>query len=1487
MISATHVCLYKGSSKLKAWYFTVIFFLCALSSFGQDPEDVVPSYVFSDFEDLPTVSVSALNTDDLTIAIATGPQNFVYTLSFGKGVDKRNSDGSIVDGNFIDGLKNPLDIAVDKNGLVYIADFEASGETYEDNGQIKIYDQNGNYLRSILTSYFRPLGIDVDDENVYIAEYNDGNQGPERTPSSRIRIVNKTTGTAVKVNNNVVIPYRIAVDSKKNIYVSQAGNNDPAVLIFNQNLSNTGRLGGIQSPGSIVVDKFDFIHVIEYSGRIDFSRFINFNSLGLGDILDISHKIYHGIRDEAFYVKVFDAQGANPYDFKTEIDFPLDIAFDNCDKMYVDNSSIFGTHIDTFFVHEYLPSRLEFDLEIYTRTPAFDITPPEITCTADINVDAEDGNNYAIVNYTDPVVKEVCGYTLTRDGLASGSQFPVGESIVKFTATDSFGNVSNCEFKVTVNAGDQPPSFTNCSGDISQNVDSGKCHSIVNFPTPTATDENGAVNVVQTAGLTSGAEFPVGVTNIVFEATDDQGNKSSCSFNVTVMDSEAPKIQCPANIVESVAYGESGKVVNYDAPVFSDNCEINSINRTSGLASGSEFPVGVTTVTFIVEDAAGNKSNCSFTVEIKETNDTEAPVTSCPSPITKNSDAGECGALVSFPPATATDNAGDENVIITRTDNGPASGEFFPVGETIVSFKATDQSGNSSSCSFSINVLDNELPQANCVTSYSIMIDQDETRTISASDLDENSTDNCGVESINLSKTTFSSADEGFVEVDLIVKDINGNTAICKVDVEVIVREPEKPFSCKNSVTAQLDQNGNVQVQPEQFYTANGDTSGTSFSIDKEIFECSDLGNNTVTLTYSGDFNGSCEVTVMVLDTSSPVIQCPEDIIEFVAPGETSAQVVFDPAVATDNCSYTLEQTAGLDSGSQFPLGESIIEFTATDAAGNKEVCSFKVLVQEESDTAPVAQAEEYSITEGTTLEVSQQDGVLANDSDPNGDPLTAVLISDVSNGVLNLNPDGSFSYTPNDGFLATDSFTYVASDGSENSIEITVSISVLSAGNEPPVAEDDTYTIPQNTILVVDVPGVLENDYDPEGEALTTYLITSPENGTLVFNGDGSFTYTPNDGFTGVDSFVYYATDMVGEDEATVSITVTGSENTAPVGVDEEYSTSVNTALNISAENGVLANDTDAEGNALTAILDTDVSFGSLQLNEDGSFIYTPDPDFIGEDFFTYYANDGNSDSNIVFVSINVNSATNEFNCVTQLVLSLNADGEAQLEINDLFVGDADGLEFSVSQSVFTCEDLGENNISLSYSGLIEGSCEIVIVILDETPPVLNLRDIDIDLDLSANASISFEDIDNGSYDSCSSNVTYTLSKSDFRCKELGTNVIQVTAEDEIGNISTATVTVRVFAERGICSDPVPGSQYVFIYPNPNSGSFKIATPQDVIITRIEVFDHRGRFIKARDYNADDLQYSMHLGPLQEAVYVIKITTNKEELIRRMIFRN
>jgi VCBS repeat-containing protein len=275
---------------------------------------------------------------------------------------------------------------------------------------------------------------------------------------------------------------------------------------------------------------------------------------------------------------------------------------------------------------------------------------------------------------------------------------------------------------------------------------------------------------------------------------------------------------------------------------------------------------------------------------------------------------------------------------------------------------------------------------------------------------------------------------------------------------------------------------------------------------------------------------------------------------------------------------------------------------------------------------------------------------VLTNDTDADGDPLKATLVTGPQHGALTLGPDGSFSYTPTADYTGTDTFTYKLSDdtggfhlhgllgflrpGGGHTDTATVTITVTPV-NDAPAADNDTYTVVEDGVLTVGGPGVLGNDTDVDNTPaqLSAVLGAGPSHGTLALNPDGSFTYTPTANFNGADSFTYRASDGVGSSSpATVNITVT-AVNDAPVANSDTATTAEDNSVTIA----VLVNDIDVENSPLTPALASQPTNGIVLLNPDKTYTYTPNSGFSGTDSFTYNISDGTATSNTATVSITV----------------------------------------------------------------------------------------------------------------------------------------------------------------------------------------------------------------------------------------------------------
>jgi VCBS repeat-containing protein len=380
-----------------------------------------------------------------------------------------------------------------------------------------------------------------------------------------------------------------------------------------------------------------------------------------------------------------------------------------------------------------------------------------------------------------------------------------------------------------------------------------------------------------------------------------------------------------------------------------------------------------------------------------------------------------------------------------------------------------------------------------------------------------------------------------------------------------------------------------------------------------------------------------------------------------------------------------------LTSGQRFFLNS-----TENTAAGPKPMLQ---IVYDTSNHPPTAGNDSFKINSGQSQLTVNAPGVLANDSDADGDPLTTALVTGPSYGSLSLAPDGSFTYSPGSSFAGSDSFTYQTSDGNAFSNIATVSITL----NHAPVVFNRSFTTFVSTPLNVGAPGILANDYDPDGDPITALAVSGPSHGTLTLNSDGSFNYVPNADYAGPDSFSYQATDgNLTSNTAVVSLVV----DTLPVAQDDSYSMYEGKTLTVNAP-GVLTNDSDADGDRLSAYRGTGPTHGFLFLDSTGSVRYTPNSGFSGTDSFTYRAYDGHGYSNIATVTITVDPgipvAVDDAYSVNedQTLTVLPAAGVTSLVMQSPageYIGQGQNYNYSTSTGRFNASRNYDNGVSIAY---------------------------------------------------------------------------------------------------------------------------------------------------------------------------------------------
>lgn len=395
---------------------------------------------------------------------------------------------------------------------------------------------------------------------------------------------------------------------------------------------------------------------------------------------------------------------------------------------------------------------------------------PIIFCPSPVIVTTDSGHCTAVVNYTTPTATDNCSTVNTVCSPEPGYAFPKGITDVTCTATDGMSNTTSCTFTVTVNDREVP--VLSGYSDLSTSTPSNECSALIQYPAITAADNcSGASTPVCTPP--TGSIFQKGTTTVTCTTTDASNNTAQCTFTVTVNDVTPPAITCPTNITQQAATGQCAASVAYTTPTATDNCSgVGSV--TCAPASGSTFQKGVTTVTCNVNDASGNSNSCSFTVTI---NDNELPVISCPANLTRATDPGQCSAVVNFL-APATDNCAVAGVVCS-----PTSGSTFAKGTTTVNCIATDTSGNTRGCSFTVTVNDRQAPSITCPSNITAVTAVTGNNCVVVNYPAPTATDNCAGVSTICTPSSGSCFPVGTTTVTCTATDASGNKTSCGFSV--------------------------------------------------------------------------------------------------------------------------------------------------------------------------------------------------------------------------------------------------------------------------------------------------------------------------------------------------------------------------------------------------------------------------------------------------------------------------------------------------------------------------------------------------------------------------------------------------------------------------------------------------------------------------------------------------------------------------------
>ena len=473
--------------------------------------------------------------------------------------------------------------------------------------------------------------------------------------------------------------------------------------------------------------------------------------------------------------------------------------------------------------------------------------------------------------------------------------------------------------------------------------------------------------------------------------------------------------------------------------------------------------------------------------------------------------------------------------------------------------------------------------------------------------------------------------------VNLTINPVN-DVPIATNDTSIVNEDSSITISILSNDT---DVDGNALTLSSVSNASNGSVTSNS--------------NNTVTYTPNNHFNGSDQFTYSISDgnggtatgtvslTINPVEDPPVAVADTTALAEDNSITISvltndsDPdgnalsisnvatptngvATTNNNNTITYTPTANFNGTDQFT-------YSINDGNGNTATTTVHITVTPTEDP-PIAVNDAATLDEDNPIIIE----VLKNDIDPDGDAIAILNVSNASNGSVASN-NNTITYNPKHNFNGTDQFTYSISDGKGNTATASVNLTIQSI-NDSPVANNDRATLQQDTQIVI---SVLNNDSDPEGDAISLNAVSQPTHGSVSIQDDVNINYIPNQGFFGSDAFTYTIIDKwQANATGTVHITVIRN-NIAPTAIDDEVRIGIGESINIP----VLANDFDTDSDSIWVSSFTQGSHSErVTLNSDGTIHYRPLAEFHGNDQFKYTLIDAFGDTSQAVVIVNILSS-------------------------------------------------------------------------------------------------------------------------------------------------------------------------------------------------------------------------------------------------------
>ena len=929
----------------------------------------------------------------------------------------------------------------------------------------------------------------------------------------------------------------------------------------------------------------------------------------------------------------------------------------------------------------------------------------------------------------------------------------IGTNIVTLTVEDDESNTGSCAATVTVEDNEAPTAI--CQDFTVTVMNNTGVANITPGDINNGSSDNCSISSITLSVYSLYCSNSLGDNIVTLTVEDYDNNTATCTATVTVIDTQNPTVNC-RDAVKYLSDNGTASIEIDDVKNYAyDFCGVASeeLSQTDFNCDN----LGANDVILTVIDASGNSKSCTSTVTIF---DGDNPTIDCINQTVYLDDSGQVNITVDMLYSNAADNCGIDYVTVSEDafncDN---------TGLNILQVTAHDNSGLEMDCLVQLVVQD-ELPPIAICQDMMVYLDASGEVSIDVNDIDNGSSDNCGIDNFSLDISTFYCNDVGNNAVVLTVEDDHNNIATCSAIVTVVDEVP--PTALCKDIDVYLDVNGIASFTASDIDNGSSDacTYGSSvngiasYELSSYSFDCDAPPTNTVTLTVTDGSGNSnvCLSEVTVYNTIPPTIVCRDYTAALDASGALSVLPSELYASLTSNCSGALVEL----SQSTFDcldVGTQSITVSASDAWANVSSCTSTLTI--EDVTPPTALCQDITIAlDFTGLYYVIPSVVDAGSSDECGV------------GIMTLS-QSSFSCED----IGQNTVTLTVRDFAFNTSTCTATVTIVD--NLKPTA----ICTPTYNVYIEDESVILDHTniatYTNDNCSIASYTLSQS-------------TFDCADVGTTQD-VVLTVTDVNGNSNSCTS-TVIINDNVIPVPVCQDITVMLD-------ENGI-----------------GDFSENSI---DNGSY------DNCGFSVYSFSQSTFDcSDIGEVYVTLNLVDFDGKYASCTQQVtvvdgvppsalcqdvnIVLDEEGDATISEEDIDAGSSDACginSISINNTDFNCSNLGANTTVLTVED-VDGNistCTAIVTVLDNQSPTASCKDIDVILDADGIANPAPIEADNGSYDNCSI-ISYSLSQTTFDCtQESGAIDVVLTVTDESGNSSSCNLVVNVYDDSSpiaLCKD-------------------------------------------------------------------------------------